>query len=102
MIRKKIIESQYGIHKVYNTEPITKLKLWCTYLNSWGDRIFIAAQRADGLFVGYTYANPQPSLFTAEGAFAGYIDFNGVEHKGKRPQTFDSDFIECEFTPWRY
>lgn len=102
MIQKRTIESTYGSHKVYNSEPITELKLWATYLNSWGDRFLIVTQRTDGLFVGYTYSNPQPSLFTQEGAFAGYIDLKGIEHTDKRSDSFNLDFLECEFTPWRY
>lgn len=101
MMKERIIKSFLGTHKVYNSEQVTELNLWCTYLNNWGDRFLIATRRTDGLFVGYTYANPQPSLFTEEGKYVGFIDFNGVEHLDKRVESFDLDVLECKFTPWR-
>lgn len=101
MIGKKTVESLYGKYKVFNSEPLTELKLWCSYLNKWGDRFFIAAPRTDGLFVGYSYGNPQPSLFAHDGACVGYIDFQGVEHLDKRPEGFNLVILECEFRPWR-
>lgn len=100
MIRKTIKSRPCDGYKLYNTGTITEIKLWGTYLNGWADRIFIATQRPDGLFVGYTYGNPQPYLFTPEGAFAGYIDLKGIEHTDKRPDSFDLRFFECAFTPW--
>nr|DAI24843.1 MAG TPA: hypothetical protein [Caudoviricetes sp.] len=100
MNEKRIIKVRYNKFKADKTEAVYSLKLWCTYINSWGDRFFIATQRTDGLFVGYTYANPQPSMFTEEGKFVGYIDCNGVEHLMKRSEDFDLDVLEAEFKPW--